>query len=210
MPLIRLLTCSVMTLLLLASARPAVAQAYCALRDPVQTIYALYPTATSFRSLVATVDEGARADIARQLGVTLHHDELGRHTLYVALHQGTPVGLVQVRAERTKWGLAEFAWALDFDLHVVGFRVQRSRSGGRSALERDDFLALLRGSTTDTLSRLLVASGSSHALANLRLSPEEHDLAVAALTSGIKTIATSRNVWGKDIGRLKASIADRR
>ena len=59
----------------------AEAQAYCALRDPVQTIYQLYPAATSYRSIVATVGEARRSDIASKSGLTLHHSELGRHTL---------------------------------------------------------------------------------------------------------------------------------
>ena len=60
------------------------AQAFCALRDPQRQINVLFPEATSFRSIVRTVDEAARSEVAERLPFSLHFNELGRHTLYVA------------------------------------------------------------------------------------------------------------------------------
>ena len=187
--------------------KPAVAeaQAYCALRDPVRTIYQLYPDATSYRSIVATVGESARSDIASKSGLTLHHGELGRHTLYVALRGDRPIGLVHVRAESTRWGLTEVAWALDFDLRVVDFRIQRSRSASRNTLESEAFRTLLKGRTSASLASTIAPGAARLVLAGAPLSENDQSLVVAVVTSGVKAIAATDSVWGADIARLRAA-----
>jgi hypothetical protein len=169
----------------------------------VQTIYQLYPAASGYRSIVATVGEAARVDIANRIGLSMHHSELGRHTLYVAVKGDTPVGLVHVRSERTQWGLAEVAWALDFDLRVVDFRIQRSRSASRSALESEAFRSLLRGKTAQGLAALLAPGGAQLAPAGVPLSVGDQALAAAVVTSGVKAITASQSVWGDDIKRYR-------
>lgn len=180
------------------------AQAYCALRDPVQTIYLLYPAATGYQSIVATVGEAARADITQRFGLELHHSELGRHTLYVAVAGKTPIGLVHVRSERTQWGLAEVAWALDFDLRVVDFRIQRSRSTSRAALESETFRSWLRGRTVSSLAALLAPGGARLNPGLPRMPVSDETLAAAIVASGIKAIAATESVWRDDIRRLRA------
>ena len=192
-------------LICMSYSHAAYTQAFCALRDPVRTIYELYPAASSFQSIVATVDEEARADIATRLDMQLHYGELGQHTLYVAVSGSRPMGLVHVRAERTQWGLAEIAWALDFDLRVVDFRIQRCRAPNSDGLESEMFRSQLRGKSAEALSEMLTSGGSTVNPRKLRLPDADPALVVAVLTSGLKAIAASESVWGDDIRRLKAS-----
>jgi len=49
------LTLGVLTFVLLVQTQSAFAVAYCALRDPVNTIYELFPEADSYRSSVQTI-----------------------------------------------------------------------------------------------------------------------------------------------------------
>ena len=186
------------------------AQAFCALRDPVRTIYDLYPAASSYRSIVATVGEQARSEIASRLGMALHHAELGRHTLYVVVNGDRPIGLVHVRAEITQWGLAEIAWALDFDLRVVDFRIQRARSASRETLGAEAFRSQLRGKTAAALAAMLAPGASGLTIPGVQLSADDEVLAHAIVTSGLMAIAASQSVWGQDIGRLRASARDAR
>ena len=67
----------------------------------------------------------------------LMQGELGQHTLYVPVEDGSPLGYIQIRSELTEWGLAEIVWALNIRREVVDFRFQRCRgracaSTGRS------------------------------------------------------------------------------
>ena len=114
-------------------------QAYCKLRDPVNSIKKLYPMATTYRSIVRTVDSSARDAVASAIPFKLHFNELGRHTLYVAMNKKKPVGLVHARSEKGRWGLVEIAWALDFDLRVRSFTFQRCRSPHRAEVESKVF-----------------------------------------------------------------------
>lgn len=187
-------------------ASDARAQAFCALRDPVQTIYGFYPEATTYRSIVATVGEEARAAIAKRIRGGLHHGELGQHTLYVALAHGRPLGFVHVRTERTRWGLAEIAWALDLDVRVVDVRIQRSRSSSRAAVESAAFRAALRGQSDETLARFLLPGKDAVSVPGVALTEADQDLAAALVRSGIKTILATEQVWGDDIQRIRASL----
>ena len=192
-------------LVCLTYSHPVYAQAYCALRDPVQTIYSLFPAASSYESVVATVGDHARDEIARRLDMPLHAGELGRHTLYVALKGGKPLGLVHVRSERTQWGLAEVAWALDLDLRIIDFRIQRSRSPNRDAIEAEVFRSQLRGKTSVTLAALLSGEASGLDSQRVRVSADDHALADAVIRSGLKAIVATDSVWSKDIRRFRAS-----
>ncbi len=103
------------------------ANAYCSLRDPMAAIHHLYPQATDHQSIVKVVDKEARNAVSEQLPFTLHFNELGKHTLYVALDDKTPTGLIHARSELSDWGIVEIAWALNFDLSVHNFYIQRCR-----------------------------------------------------------------------------------
>ena len=103
------------------------ANAYCSLRDPVSAIQYLYPAATNHQSIVKVVGKEARASLSDVLPFTLHFNELGKHTLYVALNDRKPSGLIHARTELTDRGLIEIAWALDLDLSIKNFYIQRCR-----------------------------------------------------------------------------------
>jgi hypothetical protein len=192
-------------LVCMGQSQVAHAQAFCALRDPVRMIFELYPTATNYQSIVARVGEQARTEIARQLDGSLHHSELGQHTLYVAVNGDKPLGLVHVRAERTKWGLAEVAWAIDLDLRVLDFRIQRARSPSRAAIESTAFRAGLRGKSAEALAEIVAPRGSGFEPREFRVANRDEDLAAAVVRSGLKAIVASQAVWGEDIRRLKSS-----
>ncbi len=180
---------------------PATAQAFCALRDPVRTIYEMFPNASSYRSLVRTVDSDARDAVGVELDIQLHHAELGQHTMYVPFDDDTPLGLVQVRAERSRWGLVEIVWALGLDLTVHDLRFQRCRSPSRAVITETAFRSALIGKDIRQLEAMLSTDRSRLNL--LDIAPEDEPLAVTIVTSGLKTLATSTAVWQEDIALLR-------
>lgn len=90
-----------LNLLLLLSVETQ-AVAYCALRDLVNTIYTLFPEADAYRSSVKTIGRSARQAVLDQLPFKIHFNELGRHTLYMALQNGDVIGMVHARSEMTE------------------------------------------------------------------------------------------------------------
>ncbi len=99
-------------------------QAYCALRDPVRVLYEAYPDADGHRSIIRTVTIEDRAAISQVLPFTIHFDELGRHTLYVTVQEGLPLGILHVRSERGRYGLSEIAWTLNPDGQITNVAFQ--------------------------------------------------------------------------------------
>ena len=96
-PLKTIITLSLIACLWLNGAAIAKAEAFCALRDPVSSIYQLYPNANAYRSIVRTVDKQTREHVISHLpSLRLHFSEMGRHTLYVALQDGKKLGYVHV------------------------------------------------------------------------------------------------------------------
>ncbi len=188
-------------------APPAAAQAYCALRDPVHQVYELFPKATSYRSIIRSVDDTHRAATAQRLPFTLHFNELGRHTLYVALQEGRPLGLVHVRSEAGRWGLVEIAWGLTLDLQVTGYRFQRCRDAGRDQVESRTITQAIVGRRFEDLRELLDAPGQDLApqAQALALGPaaEGRRLLVTTLRSALKTIAVTDLVWAADLRQLR-------
>jgi hypothetical protein len=80
---------------------PTVDAAYCSLRDPVAAIQKLYPESNRYRSLVRLIDQEIRAEISREMPFTLHFNELGQHTLFLALADEKPVGFVHARKKHS-------------------------------------------------------------------------------------------------------------
>ncbi len=179
------------------------AQPYCTLRDPIREIYALYPAASSYRSLVHTVDDDARRTVALRLPFELHRDELGSHTVYAAMMRDTPLGIIHARSEQSEWGLVEIAWALDLDLHVVDFHFQRCRAPGRAAVEADGFRSQFTGKSLDELRAMLSDDGQRLNAAMISVPEGADDLAAAVVRSGLKTIAVTAIVWREDLERLR-------
>lgn len=181
----------------------ATAQAYCALRDPVKAIYSFYPEADSYRSIVRTVNEKTRSDIAEVLPFTLHFNELGRHTLYVPAKNAKPVGLVHVRSEAGPWGLAEIAWSLNPDLTIRDFSFQRCRSRAKREIEAETFRSQLHGKNKTQIRAFLTSDGQDLAPKTFPdLTPQARDLAAMVLRSSLKTIEVTRIAWQEDIETL--------
>jgi hypothetical protein len=173
-------------------------QAYCALRDPVRVLYEVYPEADGHRSIIRTVTIEDRTAIAKVLPFTIHFDELGRHTLYVTVQEGLPLGILHVRSERGRYGLTEIAWSLTLDGQITDVAFQRCRDGELRAALTDQLRAKLIGADVPMLLRLLDEEGWS----------EE---ARVLIRSAAKTATVTLIVWEEDLlptrAEAKAAIA---
>jgi len=173
-------------------------QAYCALRDPVRVLYEVYPDADGHRSIIRTVTIEDRTAIAQVLPFTIHFDELGRHTLYVTVQEGLPLGVLHVRSERGRYGLTEIAWSLTLDGQITDVAFQRCRDGKLRAALTDQLRAKLIGADVPMLLRLLDEEGWS----------EE---ARVLIRSAAKTATVTLIVWEEDLlptrAEAKAAIA---
>ena len=185
----------------LASVMPTQAsmgQAYCALRDPVRVLYEAYPDADGHRSIIRTVTVEDRAAIAKVLPFTIHFDELGRHTLYITVLEGLPLGVLHVRSERGRYGLTEIAWSLNLDGQITDVAFQRCRDAKLRAALDDQLRAKVIGADVPMLLRLLDEEGWS----------EE---ARVLLRSAAKTATVTFIVWEEDLlptrAEAKAAIA---
>lgn len=179
--------------------------AYCALRDPVETINQLYPDYKSYRSIVRVIDQDIRASVTEKMPHnTLHFSELGRHTLYVVFDQSAaPLGYVHVRSEESDWGLVEAAWAIDLEMKIADFRFQRCRSMEKKTLERADFKSQIIGKDFYSLSPLLSEDGNSINKANLKVDDRATSLAAAVVKSGLKTLLVTQLAWQKEIEQYR-------
>ena len=194
---------SLIACLVLFAAAPTVqtccGQAYCALRDPTKRIYESYPDATSFRSLVRTVDQDVRTYVLQKLPFTIHFNELGRHTLYLPVKGEQPLGLVHARSEAGNWGLSEIVWSLSPDLTVRDFTFQRCRSRKRTEVETDAFKKQVIGKNFQQLKAMLSQDGNSLAQGKVKVSPDAQELATIVIRSGLKTIAVTEYTWNKEL-----------
>ncbi len=175
-------------------------QAYCALRDPVETIALLAPEATHHKSIVRVIDEGLRQAVRTQLPPnTLHFGELGRHTLYVVFEDDAPSGFVHVRSEESEWGLVEVAWLMDMNLRVRDFRFQRCRDRQRRVIEGDMFRSQLRGMDFASLRQVLSADGRSFDRTQLKVNDAAVGLAEVVVRCGLKTLLLTELAWHDDV-----------
>lgn len=174
-------------------------QAYCALRDPTKRIYESYPDATSYRSLVRTVDQDVRQYISQKLPFTIHFNELGRHTLYMPVKDDQPLGLVHARSEAGAWGLSEIVWSLSPDLVVNDFAFQRCRSRKRTSVEKEAFKRQLIGKDFQQLKAMLSSDGKSLAKDKVTIDADASMLAVNVIRSALKTIAATEYTWRKEL-----------
>jgi len=185
----RWLALMLMAAVLLALSGRATAMAYCALRDPVNTIYELFPAADSYRSSVRTVDRGARQAVLEKLPFSLHFNELGRHTLYVAqIGKSKTLGFVHARSELEEWGITEYAWALSPKLEVAGVKVQRSRDPLNKSLVTTPNYANVIGKDVEALIKQYDAA------------IDKKDLRLASfIASALKSIVITRSVWRDEV-----------
>jgi len=173
---------------LLLHAQTSHAVAYCALRDPVNTIYGLFPEADSYRSSVQTVGREAREAVAERLPIVMHFNELGRHTLYVALKNGQPLGFVHARSEAGGWGITEFAWAIELDLSIRDVKIQRSRDPSLRRLSAPELKSIVGGRSLDSLIEEYAGAGTA-------VNPARQLL----LSSAMKTLVITETVWPREL-----------
>ena len=182
-----------------AAVEESLGQAYCQLRDPTKRIYESYPEATSYRSLVRTVDQEVRQYVLGKLPFTIHFNELGRHTLYLPVKGDQPVGLVHARSEAGNWGLSEIVWSLSPDLVVEDFHFQRCRSRKRSVVERDAFKKQLIGKDFQQLKAMLSEDGTTLVDGKITVSPDAKEMAAMVIRSALKTIAVTEFTWKQEL-----------
>ena len=174
------------------------AQAYCALRDPTTEIRDLFPSSSGHRSIVQVIDDRTRTEVFKRLGLELHFSELGRHTLYIVLDDWKPLGIVHVRSEQGQRGLIEVAWALDMELRVLDFRIQRCREPGRKELFNRPFREMLLGKNSVELRKLLSEDGTSTRI-GLTAFGKNQDLAARVIRCAIKTQLVTELAWRKEL-----------
>ena len=188
----------------ITSSNLALAQAFCALRDPVGSIYGFFPDADHYRSIVRVVGNPARDAIRTVLPLDLHFNELGKHTIYIAMQEDRPLGIVHARSESDRWGLTEIVWALDLELRVLDFSFQRCRNSARAELERPVFRSRLRGKSFPELQSYLSEDAQQLRSDGFELSSAAADLALRVLHSALKTIVVTEAVWESDLHSLRA------
>lgn len=176
------------------------AEAYCALRDPVEAIRFLYPHANSHRSIVRAIDSEVREKIMEELSFSLHFNELGKHTLYTILKGGETIGFVHVRSELAPWGLMEVAWALSPDLALDNFMFQRCRSAICAPETISEILSLLGGKSLDEIKDYLIDGGEALTSSIAQQVKIENKVFVASLIrSALKTIAVTGIAWKEEV-----------
>ena len=175
------------------------AQAFCALRDPVRRVYQMFPESTAYRTITSTVGPEHRASLLRELPFAHHFNEFGRHSLYVALQDGKPIGLIHVRSEKGRWGLVEICWALDFDLNILGFEFQRCRDPQCAKITDGPVEDFIVGSNFETLAKSVKEGDFLESI------PEsQRTLAMTMLQSALKTISLTDTVWREELISLRA------
>ncbi|MDJ0911103.1 MAG: hypothetical protein QNI99_18115 [Woeseiaceae bacterium] len=175
---------------------------YCSLRDPGHQIYDMYPTATGYRSVVREINNETQIAVGRQIPFPLMQGELGQHTLYVPVEDGSPLGYIQIRSELTEWGMAEIVWALNVELEVVDFRFQRCRGRACDAVLEKGLRELIQGLDQTELIELLDGDGELHSSLLAELSEEERLLASVATRSAVKVIAVIESGWSNTVQEL--------
>jgi len=177
-------------------------QARCALQDPKQSVFQGFPEADGFRAIVREVGGDERGIVDADLPFTVHFNELGEHTLYVALRRDRPIGIVHTRSEESPYGLVEIIWFLTLELKVKSFRFQRCRSPRGEPLERSQFAESLIGRDFTALATLLTQKGDL--VETVRGVPKRgRQLARTVVRSALKTIVVTNSVWTGQLEGLR-------
>ena len=191
-----------LSLLVTAFPSNAGAQAFCALRDPHTAIGQLFPEATTHRSMVRRLGPGEQTELRRRFSEDLPNYEFGEHTVYAVFRDNEPLGVVHVRSEKGTWGLLEIAWALDLDLRLRAFRLQRGYEAGARDLLAGPFPDRVAGLGLEQLSREKALGLNSTLLVDL---PEEQKVFAATLLQAApRAIAATRGGWQPDLAELRA------
>ena len=139
----------VFLLLLFVFSKPSEA-ALCAFRNPDRDVYAMFPKATGYRSVIKKLNREARKEIEKFLGQRLDYDEGGEHTFYLILKNEDVIGVIRPHAERGRHGIVEMIWAFTLDGGIKDFNIQRSRERGTALVKSEEFRRQFRAKTLRT------------------------------------------------------------
>ncbi len=179
--------------------RDALAQANCALRNPDRQIYEIFPHASSYRTIVARVDDEKKKAIEARVGSPLARTDLGQHTVYLVLRASAPIGFVHARTEVGTRGSIELVWALDLDLSIKAFRVQQSRERNTKAIESDDFGSKLVGRNLAAIKALLSDGNHDVNLAALNLPSNAASIARVVVLCALKTRVITETAFADSV-----------
>jgi len=179
------------------------ADAFCALRNPTDSIANLFPEYQSSRSLVKNISNSAKQRLQEHMPFDFHYKEFGKHTLYIVFNDDVPIGLIHVRPEKGQWGINEIIWALDMDFNIIGFRFQRCRCITKDEVESTEFRQFLRGQNWKTLSNSLLIDADSISDPPNVISDKSRFLAMTVIRSAIKASLTTSLVWGQELSSLR-------
>jgi hypothetical protein len=192
----------------LAVCTVASGQANCALRNPDRQIYELFPEATSYRTVCAPVNDTIRPALEARLGSPLARTDTGVHTAYLVLNEGVPLGIVHARTENGRRGSVELVWAMDLDLTLKDFRVQRSRERQTDAIRSPAFRRNLLGRDSRGLRELMTQNNDDVNLSALDMPPDVRSLTHTVVLCALKTILITELAFRDSLGpgRMLGSI----
>lgn len=185
-----------LSIFLFMSVADPVSAAFCSLRDPVLAIQSLYPNVTQHRSIVRPIDQEIRSQVAKRLPFTIHHNEIGKHTLYQVMEGDMLVGFVQARSELSEWGMVEIAWAISPDMKIVGLTFQRCRSSDCNETLKNKVQTTFQGRSFQELLGLMSADGESLSAEANAIFASDSAMALLMLSSALKTLAITELAWG--------------
>ena len=203
-----LLLTSLCAIVISSVATQAHAQAFCQLRHPHRAQQILFPSSNGQQAFASKVSAEHRKKVMDELNFSIHHNELGLHTLYAIFNESDSIrkhlGFIHVRSEKGEWGLIEVVWALYPDLSIKGFTFQRCRELSRDEIEADAFKTFIHHKNSNDLKSYLSQRGDYLAKALPHLSIEAQPLGLRILRSALKTIAVTRIVW-PELSRLSST-----
>ena len=185
------------------AAAPSVRAANCALRNPDRQIYEIFPDATSYRTIVANVDERVKPIIEAALGSAISFNDLAKHTIYVVLKNDVPIGFIHPRSESGKHGTVELVWALDLDLRIRDFRVQRCREKHGEVIASVTFRDALIGHDHREIRELLLQGNKRAGIAKLGAPSEADSIVHTAVLCGAKTLIITEAAFSEQVSPLR-------
>lgn len=180
---------------LLMNSHNAFSIAYCALRDPVKAINQLYPSSTHHKSIVKKIAEDSRKEVKKLLPFTIHFNELGKHTQYIIFDEDTALGYIHTRTENSRWGLAEFAWAINLDSTIKGIYFQRCRHLSCNNQFANFINAKFRNKDLQDLTRIYKTIDASYTHSDYKAFGVKKPFIKTVLASAIKALAASNALW---------------
>ncbi len=167
----------------------ASAIAYCAIREPVQSIQQFFPDFTSYKTLDGVISDTVRFSVQQKLS-TKTFDEAGRHNLYVVFGSDGVAGFVHARTEKGVYGLDEIIWSINQNLSIKGFAYQRQRGTRMNPAQLEHYNALVSGHTAESLEKLLFDEK--------KLTTPE----IKLFESALKALLVTQGIWGGEISEL--------